>query len=138
MGPPPNPRPHTSPMVERAAERSRRACLPTLLRMERLAKERSAVMWVMEILGGEEWCGGGNCREVALGICGVAQGWHWGSVGCGDGKGVALGALGWPWGQRGGTGGSVGWLRGGIGGRWGGTVVALGDGGVRGVAQRWQ
>ena len=38
----------------------------------------------------------------------------------------------------------MGWLRGGIGGRWGwhrggvrGTVVALGVGGVQGVAHRW-
>ena len=70
MGPPPNPWPHTSPMVERAAERSRRACLPTLLRMERLAKERSAVMWVMEILGGKSGVWGGTAGR-----------WHWGSVG---------------------------------------------------------
>lgn len=38
-------------MLERVVDRSRMACLPRLLRMERLARERSAVMWVMEILG---------------------------------------------------------------------------------------
>ena len=78
MGPPPNPWPHTSPMVERAAERSRRACLPTLLRMERLAKERSAVMWVMEILGGKSGVGGGLQGGGSGGLwgAGMAQGWH--------------------------------------------------------------
>lgn len=40
-------------MLERVVERSRMACLPRLLRMERLARDRSAVMWVMEILGAE-------------------------------------------------------------------------------------
>lgn len=43
--------PGPSPMLERVVERSRIACLPRLLRMERLARDRSAVMWVMEILG---------------------------------------------------------------------------------------
>lgn len=54
------------------------ACLPRLLRMERLARERSAVMWVMEILGG-------------------AEGWRWG-------PGYPPG----PWDGMGGGGGSLG------------------------------
>lgn len=47
----PRAEPGPSPMLDRVVERSRIACLPRLLRMERLARDRSAVMWVMEILG---------------------------------------------------------------------------------------
>lgn len=52
--------PGPSPMLDRVVERSRIACLPRLLRMERLARDRSAVMWVMEILGstGTQWAPG--------------------------------------------------------------------------------
>ena len=56
--PSPQGKPGPSPMLERVVERSRMACLPRLLRMERLARERSAVMWVMEILGGQRDGGG--------------------------------------------------------------------------------
>lgn len=70
--------PGPSPMLERVVERSRMACLPRLLRMERLARERSAVMWVMEILGG-------------------AEGWRWG-------PGYPPG----PWDGMGGGGGESG------------------------------
>lgn len=64
--------PGPSPMLERVVERSRIACLPRLLRMERLARDRSAVMWVMEILGGHgdtvgTWGPAGRGRRGVLG-----------------------------------------------------------------------
>ena len=98
----PPPQPHTSPMVERAAERSRSACLPTLLRMERLAKERSAVMWVMEILGWDGGMGGGTAGRRHWGSVGSVR-WHRGGTGgLWDPWGMGM-AQSWHWGYRGGT-----------------------------------